>query len=448
MKRKFVERFALGLLVLVAIFATGSLFAAPVVAGGYMMAGGVAGTTTTDAVEEAAPGLNMESVLESIVMISPARTPMTILLNKFGKKAKSTDWVQKGYELTERPYEDTTAALYTTQTGVKSAQLTVTNPDLWTKDHTMLIQLGSDPSAFPMVLITLVDRPTKKVTITSIDPDGSNSTVPDLPTIPSGTKITRLGAALSELQANMGSFSEMPSKDFNHNQRFGVKVSTSFFQELEKKQVKWGFADIRALRLKTMREEEEITALIGKRGITFRANGNNEQERVYTMNGVIRGAGVKKGTYGTGGTDRTFDAAALNKLCESVFAGNNGSSVRYALHGSKVATYLANDIKDWTRTVSENKNEIVSGLFFSSHKSTFGELRFIYHPLLDKIGMSECMFILDLENLVQCEFKALESIDLKLKEAGISNEKAVFIDHTWTVLSLHDECNMLVTPKS
>lgn len=246
----------------------------------------------------------------------------------------------------------------------------------------------------------------------------------------------------------MSSFAEMPSKQSNYNQRFGTKVAVSFFQELAKQEVKWGFSDIRALRLKKMREEEEMSAWFGKKGITVRTNANGEAEPVYTMDGLIRSAGMKRGEYGTGGSDRTFDSKALNKICESAFAGNNGSSVRYAFHGSKVGTYLADGITNWTKMVQDSTTEIISGLYFSTFKSTYGELRFIYHPLFDKAGLSECMAIVDFDNLVYAEYKPLETIELKLKEAGISNEKAVFIDHAFTILPLYDECHMFVKPKA
>ena len=450
MKKKFRVLGGLALLVVPLLILAAVITSVAATAGtsGIIMAEGVVGTVTTDKVDAAAPELNMNSVLDEIVKISISRTPLTVLTDKLSKRAKSTAWEQQGYELVERPYEDTVAATYTTQTGVKSAEITVTNKDLWTRDHTMLVQLGSDPTAYPMLLITSFNYGTSKVTVETIDPDGKGTSQPDLPTIAAGTKITRLGAALSELQANMSSFAEMPSKQSNYNQRFGTKVAVSFFQELAKQEVKWGFSDIRALRLKKMREEEEMSAWFGKKGITVRTNANGEAEPVYTMDGLIRSAGMKRGEYGTGGSDRTFDSKALNKICESAFAGNNGSSVRYAFHGSKVGTYLADGITNWTKMVQDSTTEIISGLYFSTFKSTYGELRFIYHPLFDKAGLSECMVIVDFDNLVYAEYKPLETIELKLKEAGISNEKAVFIDHAFTILPLYDECHMFVKPKA
>ena len=166
------------------------------------------------------------------------------------------------------------------------------------------------------------------------------------------------------------------------------------------------------------------------------------------MGGILKSTGIQKLTYGTGGTSRTLDLGTLASLCESIFAGNAGSNVRYVFHGSKIGTYLTKYIADWTKMVQETSTEIVPGLTFSKYVCNFGELRFIYHPLFDKLGMAEMMAAIDLDNIVKASLYPLKATTLKLAEAGISQVDAVFFDEAFTVLTMYDGVHALIYPKA
>ena len=446
--RKMLKGMSLfGMLLVVATAALMICLAPFSASGAVTLSGSVVGALGTSEEKAQAAEIFMNSVLKEVVVMSPSKASLTLLMDKFGKKAKAASWKQDGYEVTERPFEDVTTLTYTTSAGIKSGNLKVQNINNWTIDHTIQVQVGSDPTVWPMFLITAIDYANNLLTIQSIDPDGTGASTPDIPTIASGTKVCRLGQALSEKQADVIAFAEIPSKDFNYVQKFGAKVEFTFIEQMFNKEVDWGFADVRALRLKKMREEQELSAWVGVRGITVRTR-NSQQEKIYTMGGILKSTGIQKLTYGTGGANRTLDLATLASLCESLFAGNAGSNVRYVFHGSKIGTYLTNGIANWTKMVQETSTEIVPGLTYSKYVCNFGELRFIYHPLFDKLGMAEMMAAIDLDNIVKASLYPLKATTLRLAEAGISQVDAVFFDEAFTVLTMYDGVHALIYPKA
>ena len=120
MKANKLLRFGLGLVALV-IICLSFVWAVP----GVIMGEALVGTITSKDVDTASPELNIDSVLEGITEISPARAPMDTLMRRVGRSMKAKDWKVDNYDVVERPFQDTTSALYTTVASAKSAEIPV-----------------------------------------------------------------------------------------------------------------------------------------------------------------------------------------------------------------------------------------------------------------------------------------------------------------------------------
>lgn len=435
MKANKIIRFLLGIMALV-LFAFSFITGDPT--GLVLGMAAIAGeTVTTDTVSAESSELNLDSILKEITMISPARTPLDTLLRRVGRSMPAKSWKVDEYDVVERPFQDTLSATYTTSNGVTSGQLTVSNIKQWTNDHTVLVQ-GTNQ----MLLVTAIDYATNKITVSTID-DGTDQ--PDLPTIASGTKITRMAPALSELQADTDAFAEIPTKDYNYCQKFAAKISQSFVQELQAQEVKWGFSEIQRLRLKKLREEIEMNMWAGTRGVTLRSR-NSKQEQVYTMGGISKFAG-KSLTYGTGGTNRTFDTDTMNGLMKDIYTGNGGSETRFAFYGSDAGKYLYG-ITDWAKLIKEQQKEVTPGLTFTQYIHNYGKLMLIYNPLFDQLGWSEQINVVDLEYLVKANMIPLKMVKLLNEQTGVEDSNALVVKETSSLLTLYPDVHAIIKPKA
>lgn len=437
MKANKITRWLFGLVAFV--IAAFFMIAGDPVTGVTIAIAAVAGeTVTTETVSTESSELNLDTILKEITYISPAKAPLDTLIRRVGRSIEAKSWKVDEYDVVERPFVDTLSAGYTTVADAKSAELPVSNIKQWTNDHTVLVQ-GTNQ----MLLITGVNHATGKITVTTID-DGVNDQ-PDVPTIASGVKLTRMAPALSELQADTDAFAEIPTKDYNYCQKFAAKISQSFVQEIQAQEVKWGFSEIQRLRLKKMREEIEMNYWAGVRGVTERSR-NNKTERVYTMGGIVRFAG-KSLTYGTGGSDRTLNNDTMNGLMKDIFAGNAGSETRFAFYGSDAGKYLYG-ITDWAKLIKEQQKEVTPGLQFTQYIHNYGKLMLIYHPLFDQMGWSEQINVIDLEYLVKANMFPLKMVKLLNEETGSEDSKALVVKETSSLLTLYPDAHAIIKPKA
>lgn len=434
MKANKVMRFLLGMLAMV--FACSTLFLGDPT--GLILGTAIAGATvTTEGVEGASSDLNLDTILKEITMISPARTPLDTLMRRVGRSIPANSWKVAEYDVVERPFIDTLSAKYDTVADAKSADIPVSNIKQWTNDHTVLIH-GSNV----MLLVTGVNYATNKITVTTID-DGE--TQPDVPSIASGAKLSRMAPALSELQADTDAFAEIPTKDYNYCQKFAAKISQSFVQEKQAQEVKWGFSEIQRLRLKKLREEIEMNMWAGTRGVTERSR-NSKLERVFTMGGITKFAG-KSLTYGTGGDNRTIDKDTMNGLMKDIYTGNGGSETRFAFYGSDAGKYLYG-ITDWDKLIKEQQKEVTPGLTFTQYVHNFGKLMLIYNPLFDQLGWSEQINVVDLEYLVKANMFPLKMVKLLNEETGTEDSKALVVKETSSLLTLYPDVHAVIRPKA
>ena len=433
MKANKLFRFGLGMIALLIIVCS-FIWAVPGVILGEVIAGG---TVTTDEVKTASPDLNLDTILKEITEIAPARAPLDQLMRKVGRSMKATSWKVDEYDVVERPFQDTTSALYTTVASAKSADIPVSNVKQWTNDHTVLIQ-GTDT----MLLITAINYSTNKITVSSID-DGTSQ--PDVPTIASGTKLTRMAPALSELQADTDAFAEIPTKDYNYCQKFAAKISMSFVQEIQAQEVKYGFSEIQRLRLKKLREEMELNQWAGKRGVTTRSR-NSKQENVYTMGGIKSFVG-RHLEYGTGSGNRTINNDTMNGLMKDIFTGSAGSETKFAFYGSDAGKYLYG-ITDWAKLIKEQQKEVTPGLTFTSYIHNYGKLMLIYHPLFDQLGWSEQIGCIDLEYLVKANMIPLKMVKLLNEQTGTEDSNALVVKETSSLLTLYPDVHAWIKPKA
>lgn len=110
----------------------------------------------------------------------------------------------------------------------------------------------------------------------------------DVPEIPVGAKIIRLGRAAGEQEVETGSYYSLPDKSYQFCQRFIMQVEESIINRMSKTQVKWDFTRQEKMAMDDMRYGQERSGLFGVRSMT---NGGAGVGTVYTMGGIFWEAG-------------------------------------------------------------------------------------------------------------------------------------------------------------
>lgn len=310
------------------------------------------------------------------------------------------------------PFQDATTA-EAFGTPATSGNINVANVNMWKVGHTVKIQNAVyATSQKPLnVYVGAVDVPNNRITVYSLGTNGSEN----IPTIASGTQITRMGAASAEGAVKAAAVTQSPTSDYNYAQKFIVSVVYSNWMMMTQLFTNYSFSMITNLALQDFRYGQEFSFMFGTRGQQSLPVEGGGSERINLTGGLVDYVDQVI-EYGTGSGNTTITEADIVEFTKEMRVGNNGSDTRFLYAGSELISSLNKGImKDSTRYV-QKESEVIYGLSFTSLYSFFGTINVMYAPLMDQSEYRDRGFLLDMLYIDKFVFQPFHQNEVDLKK--------------------------------
>ena len=414
----------------------------------YSMATGAAAssqeTVTTDVTSSKSSTLLSEDISKKITMIKPSQVPLDTILRNIGQSTPSSAWEVKFYEVDVRGVQDTlkkafdtsSSGTYDSSTGIHT--LYVTSPHIWSVDDNLLIQGVSGSDSMDLV-VHVVAKNAVTGTLSVVPLNGLGDDGNDLPDIPAGTSITRIGNSKNELDAQTTPYANFPQSLYNYNQIHMCQIEESFFDKLHNKEVKWDMADMQAQAIYDMRRMMEFTSLFGVRKKLYDPIG---EDYIYHSGGLIR--------YITNSVEYNEGAITNDDfvdITKSIFVGNAGSDTRVLFAGS---SFLSDLQKAGTiqKQVEAGKVAVKWGVKFTEIETIYGYLLIKHHQLLDDVGWTKKGICLDISNIEKHTFVPMATTKLEFNKTGVKKANAVRLDETFSLITRYGATHAIIEPKA
>jgi len=387
-------------------------------------------TVTTNVVKTAAPNMLRPEISNTITKVRPDVFPLDTILRKIGRLGKCDSREYKYYSSAVRGVADILTAQYT-QADVTSGELAVTNPHIWLADDIGFVPgtvayVGGEEFRFK---VTKVDNTNKKLTVVAVNGCGAGGTGTGsyIPTIPISAKITRIGNAKAEIDAQNAPYANMPTDTTNYVQIFMCQVEESLVESTHNKEVEYNINDFQTDAIYDMRRMGELTMLFGypKQDVF-----DPESQKNVDLMGGARHFITKTITYDHAITGTN---AKLNSMSKENFAGNNGGYQRILFAGNGLIEWLMNT-PVVEKQLAADKTEIIAGIKFKVISTFFGDWLIRRHQAFDDVdGFTNNGLILDIDNVERRIRQATTTTELDLNKTGQRKVKAYRIDEAWTM---------------
>lgn len=232
-----------------------------------------------------------------IVEMKLESCPIDQILRASQKTQKSKSIVVKYYEIGQRPIKTTLSeAITATSDGVAHAVKPVNNSVFDFQDTILFPEImgykadGTTRETLKPLMVRVVAQDQQQYPMV-IAVNGANNAVKgnnwDLPAIPAGAVMLRLGRAAGEKDVETASYYDLPNPSDQYCQRFIMQAEESIIERMSAKIVDWDFSKQERIAMDDMRDGMERSGLFGIRSVTrYGKNGN-----VYTTGGIYWLAG-------------------------------------------------------------------------------------------------------------------------------------------------------------
>lgn len=279
----------------------------------------------------------------------------------------------------------------------------------------------------------------------------------DLPEIPAGAKMLRLGRAAGETDVETASYYQLPEPSEQFCQRFIMQVEESIIERMSTKVVDWDFSKQERVAMDDMRGGMERSGLFGVKSRTrFGSNGN-----VYTTGGIYWAAGkdIQLGHWapktdeagkqitakvddGKGGTTEKnvyeyviSEKELTNFVNEAIQDAGNGSRTKLLFVDNLIYQALSN-LKSRRRIIMQTEANYHNwGLDFESFSSMGTKILIYRHDAFNYMGFNGCAFLLDPRYLEKWVFGDWSRKEYNLKDLFVRNSNAVVMEEfsCWTL---------------
>lgn len=402
---------------------------------------------TTGNISEASPELLRNSIDERIVKIRPMSTPID-QLSRCGNSRHAGSMTVEYYSVDTK---QTAAQLIEAAAGGTGRQrsdnmwshtIKTSADNIFDVSETLLVPSvnGYDANgkeAGPLVLYVLSKPESGGVEVAPVNgKPGSNlgeETI-DMPPIPKGAEIVRMGRAASELDVQSPQFSALPRKASNNCQIFKMQVEQSTLARIADKEVGWNFSDQEEAAIIDMRLGMEKNFIFGSRAKLFDPEKN---EHIY-FTGGIWGQTSKEYLM----TQSELDEKKLVDLCREAFTGNNGSKRKILLAGSKLMQALSQ--LEYSKVVSAGESKVKWGIEFKEISSNFGSLYILHSEVFDQCGHENDGFIIDPNYMTKYVHVPFQAEKLDLRKSGQRNTDAVVLTEASCLVLRYPNAHMKV----
>lgn len=401
-------------------------------------------TVTTDVTKTKSANLLTDDISKKITMIKPSQVPLDTIIRNIGMTTPSDAWKVKFYEVDVRGVTDTlkkafdtsSSGTYDSSTGVHT--ITPTSPHIWSVDDLVLFQ-GVDGSDDLDLVVHIVAKNATLGTLAVVPLNGSGDDGTEMPDIPIGTSITRVGNAKAELDASTTPYANFPQDLYNYNQIHMCQVEESFYDKLHSKEVKWDMADMQAQAIYDMRRMMEFTSIFGYRKKMYNPI---DAEYIYHSGGIIR--------YITNSVEYTEGGITNDSfvdMTKSIFVGNAGSDTRVVFAGS---SYMSDLQKAGTiqKQIEAGKVAVKWGIKFTEIETAYGYLLIKHHQLLDDVGWAKKGICLDISNIEKNVWVPMKASKIEYEKSGIKKANAVRLDETFCLSTRYGATHAIISPKA
>jgi len=413
------------------------------------MADVVAATAAAQAIEDtvtvakgkaASDTLYRPKISNVVSLVRPDQFPLDTILREVGIVGDCPSETYKFYSSAVRGVTDTMTAEHV-QANVKSAVIEITNAHIWLPDDIGVCPDITVDSAEFRFKVMAVDTTGLTITILAINGTGAGGvgTGAYVPALANATKITRIGNAKGELDAQNTPYANFLTDTENYVQIFMCQVEESLVSMAHNKEVEWNINDFKQDAIFDMRRMAELTMLFGYPKLDLL--DTIAQKKVNLMGGA-RHFITGEITYGhdTAGTNATF-----NSWCNTIFSGNNGSDRRYLFGGTDFMEWLMN-IPFIEKRMAFNKTEAIAGIKFRVIDTIFGELYVRRHQAFSDVnGWSYNALVLDMPNVERRIRTPMQTKKLNLEETGVRMVESIRIHEAWTMAFRNPETHRWIT---
>lgn len=392
----------------------------------------VDGPVTVAITNEAVPGLIRNAIDDRIVKVRPMATPID-QLSRCGGSRHADGMVVNYYSVDPKETEARVKKDVTPGLGNRRAENVYTH--VISTDNDMLFE-PSETLMFPTVTVSghsplvvyVVDRlQAGGLEVMVINGDGDT---PEMPPIPKGSRIVRMGRAASELDVQTPQFQALPTKRSNNCQIFKMQVEESTMHKIASKEVGWSFSDQEEAAIIDMRLGMEKNFIFGAGRVVLDPSKNGD---VYLTEGIWNQATEEQQI-----TLDDLDEKTLIDIAKAAFTGNSGSKRKIFICGSELLSRLSKIECSKVRRSTETR--VKWGLAFNEVITNFGSLYIIHSDIFDQCGHSCDGMIIDPAYLTKYVHIPFYTEQLDLRRSGQRNTSAVVITEA--------SCLVLRYPKS
>lgn len=386
---------------------------------------------------EASPDLLRSEIDSRIVKIRPMATPIDQISRHAGSRTSGSMKVE----------------YYSVDTKSISATLVAASTVIssWGREHGALLQTDNDsifePTETIMVpevmattadgneetlVLYVVQKDTKGISVMAVNNSGGRGS--EVPELPAGTKLVRMGRAAAELDVQTPQFEALPMKKSNNCQIFKAQVEQSTLHKIANKEVGWSFSDQEEAAITDMRRGMEKNFLFGS---CTTITDPVKQTEIMLTGGIWHQAG-KECSYKSG-------ALTLNRLIEisrEAFTGNGGSSKKLLIGG----TMLIEELNKLEHVKSIGANDTVTkwGLDFTEVVTKFGRLYVLASEIFDQCGHASDGMVIDPEYLTKYSHIPFRTERLDLRSSGQRNTEAIVITEASCMVLRYPQAHMRI----
>ena len=264
----------------------------------------------------------------------------------------------------------------------------------------------------------------------------------DLPAIPEGSKMVRLGRAAGEKDVETGAYYQLPEKDEQYCQRFIMQVEQSIIRRMQKTVVDWDFTRQERNAMDDMRGGIERSGLFGIKNLTtHRACGN-----IYTTGGIFWEAGKDielghwqkkldnagnpiKDDSGKDVYEYAIDEKELVAfVAEAIKDAGNGSRTKMLFVDNLIYQAFTN-LRSNKRIITQTEKDYQNWHLDFESFSVMGTKILVYrHDAFNYMGMDGRAFLLDARYLDKWVFGDWKRKHYNLDELFIRNAEAVVME--------------------
>lgn len=420
---------------------------APGAAGGRHVSGAPA---TTENIRTASPDLLRNAIDRRIVKVRPMSTPVD-QLTRCAASRHATAMTVEYYSVDTKQTQATLLEASTNNgkdrgDGFVSAILKTSADTIFDVSETVLVPsvagTASEGGVTVPLMLYVVSRPSdggvEVVALNGPSRATIDQVLHEVPMLPQGTALVRMGRAATELDVQTAQFSAMPRKASNNCQIFKMQVEESTMAKLAGKEAGWSFSDQEEAAIIDMRLGMEKSFIFGSRGKYFDPVKN---ENVYFTGGI----------WGQAPRSAELDLDTLTEgdlidLCSKAFTGNNGSKRKILIAGTRLMEALSK--LQYSKVLSAGETRVKWGIEFKEIVSNFGTLYVLHSEVFDACGHAADGFILDPNYLTKYVHVPFQAEKLDLRASGQRNTDAVVLTEASCLVLRYPQAHIRVIGKA